>query len=360
MQEQKAAEELLAAIGHLVTRPIRLMEVCGTHTVAIFRAGLRQLLPAGIELVSGPGCPVCVTPDSYMDKAIAYAKSEDVIIATFGDMLKVPGSSSSLGEAQAEGADIRVVYSSLDSLQIAAENPDKMVIFLAVGFETTAPTAAATVLAARQQGLTNFTMLSAHKLVPPVMRRLLQDNRARVDGFLLPGHVCVVTGTEVFRFLPAEYQMAGVVAGFEPLQLLRAIYRLTAQIVAGQPRIENEYGSVVRPEGNPAARHIMAAVYGTAAADWRGMGIIPQSGLKMREEFAAFDIEQQRPLHLPKVAKKTACRCGEVLQGIIQPKECPLFGRTCVPTHAQGPCMVSVEGICAAWYKYGRSTFTFD
>ena len=363
-QQRQVAGELVAEIGRLAEkcgRHLRFMEVCGTHTVSIFRAGIRQMLPENVELVSGPGCPVCVTPDEYMDKAIAYAQREDVIITTFGDMLKVPGTESSLSEAKAAGADIRIVYSPLDSLQVAKENPDKKVIFLAVGFETTAPTAAATVLAAEQAGLQNLYMLSAQKLVPPALRLLIDDPEVLVDGFILPGHVSVVTGTEVFRFLETEYHIPGVVTGFEPLQILRSLYRLTRQVAEGVAKIENEYGSVVKPEGNPTSLAVTEKVYEPVTAKWRGIGEIPASGLKMRETYKAYDIEEVLPLpagQLP-APKKTGCRCGEVLKGIVTPHDCPLFGKACVPTHAIGPCMVSVEGVCAAWYKYGKGIFSY-
>ena len=363
-EQRKLAGELVERIGELadsVGRHLRFMEVCGTHTVSIFRAGIRQLLPETVELVSGPGCPVCVTPDEYMDKAIAYAKREDVIITTFGDMLKVPGTESSLSEAKAAGADIRIVYSPLDSLQVAQDNPDKKVIFLAVGFETTAPTAAATVLAAEQAGLKNLYMLSAQKLVPPALRLLIDDPEVLVDGFILPGHVAVVTGTEVFKFLETEYHIPGVVTGFEPLQILRSLYRLTKQVAAGEAKVENEYGSVVKMQGNPTSLAVTSKVYEPVAAKWRGIGEISASGLKMREAYKAYDIEEVLPLpagQLP-APKKTGCRCGEVLKGIVTPHECPLFGKACVPTHAIGPCMVSVEGVCAAWYKYGKGIFSY-
>ena len=363
-QQRQVAGELVAEIGRLGSkcgRHLRFMEVCGTHTVSIFRAGIRQMLPENVELVSGPGCPVCVTPDEYMDKAIVYARREDVIITTFGDMLKVPGTESSLSEAKAAGADIRIVYSPLDSLQVAKENPDKKVIFLAVGFETTAPTAAATVLAAEQAGLKNLYMLSAQKLVPPALRLLIDDPEVLVDGFILPGHVSVVTGTEVFRFLETEYHIPGVVTGFEPLQILRSLYRLTKQVAEGVAKIENEYGSVVKPEGNPTSLAVTEKVYEPVTAKWRGIGEIPASGLKMRETYKAYDIEEVLPLpagQLP-APKKTGCRCGEVLKGIVTPHDCPLFGKACVPTHAIGPCMVSVEGVCAAWYKYGKGIFSY-
>ena len=363
-EQRKLAGELVERIGELADRTgrhLRFMEVCGTHTVSIFRAGIRQLLPEQVELVSGPGCPVCVTPDEYMDKAIAYARREDVIIATFGDMLKVPGTESSLSEAKAAGADIHIVYSPLDSLQVARDNPDKKVVFLAVGFETTAPTAAATVLAAEQAGLKNLYMLSAQKLVPPALRLLIDDPEVLVDGFILPGHVAVVTGTEVFRFLETEYHIPGVVTGFEPLQILRSLYRLTKQVAAGEAKVENEYGSVVKTQGNPTSLAVTSRVYEPVAAKWRGIGEIPASGLKMRETYKAYDIEEVLPLpagQLP-APKKTGCRCGEVLKGIVTPHECPLFGKACVPTHAIGPCMVSVEGVCAAWYKYGKGIFSY-
>lgn len=359
-EEKDAAKTLLADIARLAAgRRLRYMEVCGTHTVAIFRAGLRQLLPETIELVSGPGCPVCVTSDAYMDKAIAYAKMEDVIVATFGDMLKVPGSRESLSDARGAGADIRVVYSPLDALAAARENPEKTVVFLGVGFETTAPTEAAAVLAAKEEGLANFLVLSAQKLVPPAVRLLLDDRAVHVDGFLLPGHACVVTGTRPYAFLADEAHVPGVVAGFTPLAILRAVWRLVRQTAAGEARIENEYGSVVKEEGNPAALAVLARVYEEAADEWRGLGVIERSGLRMREEFAAFDAERRRPVEIERMEKKTACRCGEVLRGAVRPTDCTLFGKACVPTHAVGPCMVSVEGVCAAWYKYGRGRFHF-
>jgi hydrogenase expression/formation protein HypD len=358
-EEREMAQFLIKEIDRLITRPVRFMEVCGTHTVAIFRAGIRQLLPEKVDLVSGPGCPVCVTPDTYMDKAIAYAQCNDVILTTFGDMLKVPGTRSSLGEAKAAGADIRIVYSSLESLEVAEQNPDKKVVFLAVGFETTAPTAAATVLQAEAQGLKNFYVLSAHKLVPPALRMLVNDPEVKVDGFLLPGHVCVITGTKEFGFLTEEYHIPGVVTGFEALDILRSVYRLAKQVNEGAARIENEYGRVVRAQGNPAAWNILQQVYEPADAYWRGIGMIPLSGLKVNEKYRHFDIEEVLPIKTEGAAQKTACRCGEVLRGIIKPMDCPLFGKACVPTHAVGPCMVSVEGVCAAWYKYGSGRFTY-
>lgn len=331
---------------------IRLMEVCGTHTVSIFRSGIRQILPANVELVSGPGCPVCVTNDDYIDKAIFYSAQPDFIIATFGDMLKVPGSKSNLADESAGGADIRIIYSPLDCLKLAQENPTKKIIFLAVGFETTAPTAAATILAAKNSGVKNLFFLSAQKLVPPALKMLLEDPQVKVDGFLLPGHVSVVTGSDVFKFLASDYKIPGVVAGFEPEEILIAILNLLRQIYEGRAEISNEYKSVVKPEGNVAAKKILAQVYEETDSAWRGMGEIKKSGLKVRPEFSDFDIEKIFPTDIKPCEKKSGCRCGEVLRGIITPPQCPLFGKKCEPLHAVGPCMVSVEGICAAWYKY--------
>ena len=360
---QGAAAQIIAELRDIVGahgKSIRLMEVCGTHTVAIFRAGLRQILPEEVELVSGPGCPVCVTADDYIDAAIAYAGMEEVIITTFGDMLKVPGTHSSLAAAQAAGADVRIVYSPLDALTIATENPTKKIVFLAVGFETTAPTEAAAVLAAEAQGIRNFFLLSAQKLVPPVMRALIDGGETHVDGFLLPGHVAVVTGTETFAFLARDYAVPGVVGGFQPLEILRAIQLLVRQIGAGEARIENAYETVVRPAGNPVARAAIERVYEPASVRWRGLGEIPASGLLMREEYAAFDFARVRPLSVGVVGDgRHGCRCGEVLRGAIVPRDCNLFGKACVPEHAVGPCMVSVEGTCSAWYKYGGGRFRY-
>lgn len=340
-------------------RRLRFMEVCGTHTVAIFRSGIRQILPDNVELVSGPGCPVCVTNDDYIDKAIAYSRRKNFIVATFGDMLKVPGSRSSLAAAAAEGADVRIVYSPLDCIKLAEENPRKKIIFLAVGFETTAPTAAATVLAAQARGLKNLFMLSAQKLVPPALRLLLDDAAVNVDGFLLPGHVAVVIGANAFNFLPDEFNIPSAIGGFEAEEILSALASLLEQVDNGRAEVSNNYRNVVKAEGNVAAQKILAQVYAVTDADWRGMGTIPASGLKMRDEFAAFDIERVEPVDVELAQKKSACRCGEVLRGVIKPTDCPLFGKACQPLHAIGSCMVSVEGVCAAWFKYGGGKFRF-
>ena len=297
---------------------LRFMEVCGTHTVAIFRSGIRQILPENIELVSGPGCPVCVTNDDYIDKAIAYSRRKNFIVATFGDMLKVPGSRSSLAAAQAEGAKIKIVYSPLDCIKLAQENPDKKIIFLAVGFETTAPTAAATVLAAKSQGIKNLFMLSAQKLVPPALKFLLNDAQVKVDGFLLPGHVAVVIGSDAFKFLAEDFKIPSAIGGFEADEILTALASLLEQIDGGKVEVANNYRAVVKAAGNLSAKKILAQVYEVADVSWRGMGKISASGLKMRNEFSDFDIERVEPIEIERVEKKTACRCGEVLRGTGQ------------------------------------------
>ncbi|WP_371362874.1 Hydrogenase maturation factor HypD [Sporomusa rhizae] len=358
-QTAGAAAFFTATITRLATRPVRIMEVCGSHTVAIFRNGIRQLLPPTVELVSGPGCPVCVTPNEYLDTAIAYSRCPDTVIVTFGDMLKVPGSASSLQAEKSRGADIRIVYSPLDSLTIARENPDKHVIFLAVGFETTAPTAAATVLEAKQQRLKNFFVLSAHKLVPPALRTLLSASETKVDGFLLPGHTVTISGFEPYRFVAEEYQVPAVVTGFEALDILQGVSLLMEQIAAGKAELLNQYRRVAKPEGNPAALRILQEVYSPASAAWRGFGVIEGSGLKLKPEYGEYDAQTALPLPEIVTNEPVGCRCGEVLRGNIIPEACPHFGRNCTPEQPVGACMVSVEGACAAWYKYGQGRWNY-
>ena len=351
---RRAAAAAVQEVERLAVRPLRLMEVCGTHTVAIFRHGLRQLLPEAVELVSGPGCPVCVTPTSYMDLALAYAEQPEALIATFGDMLRVPGSFSSLEEAKSRGADIHTVYSPLESLELAERFPEKRVVFLGVGFETTAPLTAACVREAARRQLSNWLLLPAHKIVPPALTSLLQDPESRVDGLLLPGHVAVVTGTAVFENLPVP----AVVAGFEALDILEAIVRLVRQAAQGEARLENAYRRVVRPEGNVVAQSMVAEVYEPADSSWRGLGVLAQSGLRVRQEFSRWDAAQAWPLPLPESREAPGCCCGEVLKGRLQPLQCPLFGKACTPLQPVGACMVSVEGVCAAWYKYGAGRWS--
>ncbi len=353
-QIKQAADFFTKEINRLSgQQSIRLMEVCGTHTVAIFKAGIRQLLPQNVELVSGPGCPVCVTPNEYLDTAIAYSKNPEIIITTFGDMLKVPGSSSTLAAEKAAGADIRILYSPLESLDIAKKNPNKKVIFLAVGFETTAPLAAATILMAKEAGITNFYVLSAHKLVPPALRALLGTENRHVDGLLLPGHVSAMIGLKPYEFLVDQFNTPAVVAGFEPLDILQSIYLLVRQIHAGVAKLENQYSRIVPDAGNEVACQTLYKVYEDADTAWRGIGHLAGSGLALREEYRAFDAQSNIPVVIEKTKEHAGCQCGQVLQGNLLPTACPLFGKTCSPEHPVGSCMVSVEGTCAAWYKYG-------
>ena len=349
---KRTADYFVREISRLVDRPLRLMEVCGTHTVAIFKSGIRQLLPADVELVSGPGCPVCVTPNAYLDTAIAYSRQDDVIITTFGDMLRVPGSSSSLAVQKADGADIRIVYSPLESLEIAAANADKKVVFLAVGFETTAPTSAATILAAADAGVDNFYVLSAAKLVPPALRALCSSD-VHLDGLILPGHVSAIIGERPYQFLVKDFAVPGVITGFEALDILQAVYMLVKQIALGKAEIENQYRRIVRPEGNSTACVMLKQVYEEEDAVWRGLGVIEGSGLRVNGKYRRFDATCHLPVEVEPTVEPSGCRCGEVLRGLVKPIDCPLFGEMCQPEQPVGSCMVSLEGACAAWYRYG-------
>ena len=333
-------------------RPVRLMEFCGGHTHAIFRFGLRELLAGAVDLRSGPGCPVCVTAAADLDRAIAMAEIPDVILTTFGDMVRVPGRRGTLQDARARGADVRIVYSPLDAVKIARQTPQREVIFLGVGFETTAPGIAATLIQAQEMGLTNFNVLSLHKLTPPAMRAILDAGEVALDGIIGPGHVSAVIGSEAWNFLPQTYGMPCAVAGFEPLDLLSAIAALVHAAVTQTPTVVNSYGRSVRPGGNPVAQAMMTRVFEIGPAMWRGFGEIPASGLTLRETFAPCDAARRFPIEIEPAEKPTACRCGEVLRGLIAPTECPLFRRVCTPRNPVGPCMVSAEGACAAYFKY--------
>ncbi len=348
-----SAAELIAAIRALPVGPVRLMEVCGTHTMAIAEAGIRSLLPENVRLLSGPGCPVCVTPAEVIDAVLTLAMEKNLILASYGDMIRVPGSSpgDSLQRRRALGADVRVCYSPMDALDIAAENPTKEVVFLGVGFETTAPGTAAAVLSAAERGLKNFSVWSMLKTVEPALRALMAMDGFNVQGFLCPGHVATILGEEGFRFLPEEYGMPAVISGFEAEDILLSVYRLLKQIAEDKPRVQNEYTRAARPEGNPLAKEMMARCFSPRRDLWRGLGEIPASGLGLREELAAFDAEKKFGVTVSGPAK-TACRCGEVITGRLDPAGCPLFGTRCTPEDPVGPCMVSSEGACAAWYKY--------
>ena len=346
------AQQLAAAIRKTSRHAVQLMEVCGTHTMSIFRHGIRDVLPPTIKLLSGPGCPVCVTAQREIDTFIAYARQADTIVATFGDLLRVPGTHSSLQKEKADGRDIRVVYSAFDAVKMAAEQPDKRVVFLGVGFETTAPTIAASILAARDMALTNFHVVSAHKTVPNALEALMTNADVAIDGFLLPGHVSVVLGLKAYRPFFNRYQVPCVVAGFEPADILEAVRRLVVQVEKGQPQLENAYPRAVSETGNAKAREILHRVFEPVDAVWRGIGSIPDSGLAIREALGHFDALRQIPLDVPETREPAGCGCGDILTGAKTPPECRLYRKACTPENPVGPCMVSSEGTCAAYYRY--------
>jgi len=334
---------------------VSIMEVCGTHTQSFHRFGLDRLIPDNLRLIAGPGCPVCVSDQDYIDKAIHLSKDSDIIILSFGDMLRVPGTSSSLERQKAEGSDVRIVYSAWDSLRVAKGNPAKKVVFLAVGFETTAPTLALTIQAAKKERLRNLFFFSALKLIPPAMEALLFDRQLKINGFLCPGHVSTIIGSRAYEFIPKRYRIACCVAGFEPLDILEGIYFLLLQITKRKPCVENQYVRVVKRQGNPIAKQIINNVFKTSDAMWRGLGKILQSGLRLRDRFSRFDVEKAMPIKLNRKTsnnEKGKCRCPDVLKGIIRPSDCPLFRRICSPVNPYGPCMVSSEGACNAYYRY--------
>jgi len=354
-RDPDTVRRLLALIHERSQRSIRLMEFCGGHTHAILKFGLRQLLPSTIQLLSGPGCPVCVTASSDLDRAIAMAHLPGVIMTTFGDMIRVPGSEGSLQDAKARGADVRMVYSTLDALSIARRNPERQVIFLAIGFETTAPTVAAAVLQAQAEGLQNFSIFSLHKLTPPAMRAILDAGEVQLSGIIGPGHVTTIIGSDAWSFLPRDYSIPCAVAGFEPLDILRAIYAMVDMIERQAPDVSNTYARSVRPEGNRIAQRMMRQVFKLGSAEWRGLGTVPDSGLLLREEYAAFDATQRFPVTVRSSREPKGCLCGEILRGVAVPPECPLFARVCTPEHPVGPCMVSSEGACAAYMQYSEA-----
>jgi hydrogenase expression/formation protein HypD len=351
--EERLASRLIKEITALADHPMRLMEVCGTHTIAIFRAGIKPLLADSVELISGPGCPVCVTPTGEIDRAIAVSRRPEVILTTFGDLMRVPGSSSSFQQERAQGSAIRVILSPLDAVQIAEANPDKSVVFFAVGFETTSPAIAAAAQEARRKGLTNFFLLSSQRLVPPALRALLFAGKAAIDGLILPGHVSVIIGRLPYLFVAGEFGIPGVITGFEPLDILEGIYMLMRQKKEGRVAIEIQYSRAVKEQGTERARAVMEEVFVPADVRWRGLGVIPASGLILREEFWALDAARVFDLPYMEAGEPAGCLCGEVLQGLRRPPDCPLFGTRCTPMDPVGACMVSLEGNCAAYYKYG-------
>jgi hydrogenase expression/formation protein HypD len=351
-RDPELARKLVKKIQELSHKPARLMEFCGGHTVAIMRNGIRQLLPPQVEMLSGPGCPVCVTANTDIDKAIAMANLPDVIITTFGDMIKVPGSYSSLQKARAEGADIRIVYSTQDALNIARENPRKSVVFIGIGFETTAPTIAAAVQEAQDNNISNFYTLCLLKLCPPIMKSLLDLGELKLDGIVCPGHVSAVIGSHPYEFIPRNYGVACVVTGFEPLDILLSVAMLVEQIEKGEPQVEIAYRRSVKAEGNQTALELINNIFDTTEADWRGIGVVADSGLKLKQAYERFDAEKHFSLKLKPVKEARGCICGDILRGVKTPVDCKLFRKVCFPEHPVGPCMVSSEGACAAYYEY--------
>jgi hydrogenase expression/formation protein HypD len=351
------AKRLAEQIAGLVEpgRTYKLMEVCGGHTHAIYKHGIEDLLPPEVELVHGPGCPVCVIPMGRQDDAIAIAERPEVIFTTFGDMLRVPATRGSLLDAKARGADVRMVYSPLDALKVARENPDREVVFFAIGFETTTPSTALTLLRARGEGIRNFFAFANHVTIIPAIRAILDSPDLRLDGFIGPGHVSTVIGLRPYRFIAREYGKPVVVSGFEPLDVLQGVYLVLRQLAEGRSEVENQYTRVVREAGNPRALQVIAETMELRTTfEWRGLGFISQSALKLRAAFADWDAEIRYDVPGLRVADPKACQCGEVLKGVIKPWECKVFGTACTPDHPIGTCMVSSEGACAAYYNYGR------
>ncbi len=347
------AQQVIQESCRKLDRQITIMEICGTHTVSIFRGGIRSTLPDKLKLLSGPGCPVCVTDQGYIDNVQQLADRPDCLIATYGDMIRVPGTNGSL-ETRAPNGNVKVVLSSEDALQLARDNPDKTVVFIAVGFETTTPATAVVVKEAAREGIKNFCILSGHKLVLPAMRALLGGMNDRIDGFLCPGHVSVIIGSGAFAEIVENYRRPCVVAGFEPLQVLEALAEICRQIAAGAAQLKSVYGAVVTEKGNPAAQRIIAECFEPVDGYWRGLGKIEKSTLALKREYSQFDAFKRFGLEDVPGKDLSGCRCGEVLCGLIEPVQCPLFGTRCTVQRPVGPCMVSSEGTCAAWFKYGR------
>ena len=354
-RDADAAAQLTRLIHRTVSRPWTIMEICGGQTHTIVKSGLEQLLPHQITLVHGPGCPVCVTPVSKIDTAVALAKRPEVIFCSFGDMLRVPGSAQSLLDAKAEGADVRMVYSPLDALRIAKLNPGREVVFFAVGFETTAPGNAMAVWLAGREGVANFSMLVSHVLVPPAIEAILSAPECRVQAFLAAGHVCTVMGYEEYEPIAERYRVPIVVTGFEPLDLLEGIRMAVAQLETGRAIVENQYARSVQREGNRTAQERIREVFEVSSREWRGIGEIPQSGLRLRQRFSLWDAEQKFRMAVMSVPESSDCQAGLVLRGLLKPHECPAFGKQCTPQRPLGAPMVSSEGACAAYYQYGKT-----
>ena len=338
----------------LSKKQIHLMEVCGTHTMSVFRHGIKQILPSSIRLLAGPGCPVCVTPTNLVDVAILASKIPNVIITTFGDMMKVPGSESNLLKEKSNRGNIRIVYSPLDALKFARENITTEIIFLAVGFETTAPTVAATILQAEKEHISNFSLICSHKVMPPPMRALSESGEIRIDGFICPGHVSTITGAKIFEFLARDYHIPCVVSGFEPLDILQSIEMLLQQIISQRSEVEIQYRCCTTWHGNLKAQSVLTKVFEPCDSEWRGLGNISNSGLKLNKNYRQYDALIKFNLHMPKPVHIQGCICGEILRGVKEPVDCCFFRSACSPETPIGPCMVSNEGACAAYYKYEK------
>ena len=353
---KERVESLYARIESLASNPVMLMEVCGTHTMAIHRFGFRARLPRAVGLISGPGCPVCVTPCSRIDQAIAMAREPGVLLATFGDMMRVPGSHSTLERERSRGRRVVMVSSTSEALDLALRNRRELVVFFGIGFETTSPTVAATVVRAFEEQVDNFLVLPAFKLIPPAMEMLAASGESRIDGFICPGHVSAVIGSGPYSTLAQRYRLPCVIAGFEAADILEAVAMLLEQRAAGRAEVEIQYSRAVRPGGNPVARGYLERVFRVADGHWRGIGLIKDSALELHEDYSDFDALGRVPVEVPASTDlPPGCACGEVMRGIISPPDCPLFGKACTPVDPRGPCMVSSEGACAACYRFGRS-----
>lgn len=351
----RIAQSVVQRIARLTEKSLKIMEVCGGHTHTIFKYGIEDLLPPNISMVHGPGCPVCVIPLGTIDDAISIATRKEVIFTTFGDAMRVPGSTTSLLQAKAAGADVRMVYSPLDALKIAKQNPNKQVVFLAIGFETTAPSTAMTVLQAKKERVKNFSLFCNHVTIVPALKALLDSPDLKLDGFLGPGHVSTIIGTRPYEFVPREYGKPVVMSGFEPLDIVQSVYMVVKQIMEGRAEVENQYTRVVRPQGNAKALQVICEVFEPRDYfEWRGLGSIARSGLKLKEAYRDFDAERKFEVPGLKIADPKSCQCGEILKGVKKPWECKVFGTACTPETPIGSCMVSSEGACAAYYNYGR------
>jgi hydrogenase expression/formation protein HypD len=352
-RDVELAKRLVAHIHQTSRRDIKLMEFCGSHTVSILKNGIRQLLPPNIKMLSGPGCPVCVTSTADLDKVIALSRRQGSIITSFGDMIRVPGSHSTLQKEKAQGADVRIVYSVLDALVISRENPGKNVVFVGIGFETTAPTVAAALVQAEKENLHNFFVISLHKVCPPIMKTILELGEIRINGIICPGHVSTVIGSYPYKFIPSDYGIACVISGFEPIDILQTVDMLVSQIEKEKFNVEIAYRRVVKPEGNIQALRLMETVFELSDADWRGIGIVSRSGLKLQKRYQHFDAESNFDINTIPNNEISGCICGNILRGISTPTDCSLFRTICTPEQPIGPCMVSSEGSCAAYFQYG-------